>query len=132
MADAIRESGGGMTAFSLAVVVSGTEISARSWVEQVGTRLPELPMLAIAPTFLEPELQPYLRTGQLAALLATARDDAAFVKTVIAADPRVGPSGLESPPPAAALLVGMLLALAVLGVTLVRRAPEGGGAMVER
>jgi hypothetical protein len=132
MADAIREGGGGMTAFSLAVLVGGTEISARSWVEQVGTRVPELPMLAIAPTFLQPELQPYLRTGQLAALLATARDDAGFVEAVMAADPRVGPSPLESPPPAAALLVGMLLALAVLLVTLLRRTPDQGSPVVER
>jgi hypothetical protein len=132
MADAIRERGGGMTAFSLALVVGGTEIGARSWVEQVGSRVPELPVMAIAPTFLWPELQPYLRSGQLVGLLATARDDAAFVAAVIRADPRVGPSALEQPPAAAAMMLGMLLALTVLGVSLLRRPKDADLAVTER
>ena len=47
---------------------------------------PRLPMVAMAPTFAQPELAPYLRTGQLVALLATVRDDAAYVENVAALD----------------------------------------------
>jgi len=132
LSEAIRAGGGGMTAFSLGVVVGGTEMNARSWVEQVGTRVPELPLLAIGPTFLQPELQPYLRSGQLAGLLATARDDAGYVAAVVDADPRVGPSVLEQPPSAAALLIGMLLALVVILVSLLRRTPDSGVAATDR
>ena len=66
--EAIRERGGGIGAFDMVLIVSGSDISARSWVEQVGSRLPDLPLVSIAPTFLDPELEPYLRSGQLAAL----------------------------------------------------------------
>ena len=119
-AEAVRFAGGGIAAFSLAIVVSGSDMGARSWVEQVGSRLPELPSVAIAPTFAEPELQPHRRTGQLAGLLATARDDAAFAEAVTEADPRAGPSRLERPPAAAAMLLGMLVALGALVSTLLR------------
>lgn len=117
-AEAVRAGGGGMAAFSLVLVVSGSDLTARSWVEQVGSRLPELPLVAIAPTFAQPELEPYHRTGQLAGLLATVRDDAAFTSAVIEADPRVGPSRIEAAPSSAAMLLGMLVALGFLLVSL--------------
>jgi hypothetical protein len=114
--DAIRQRGGGIGAFDLVLIVSGSDISARSWVEQVGARLPHLPMVAIAPTFLDPELEPYLRSGQLTALLATLREGVAYAEAVTAgsvADP--GP--ITRPLP---MLVGMLVALAVLAESAVR------------
>ena len=114
MADAIRETGTGIAAFGLVLVVGGTELGPRTWVEQVGTRLPSLPIAAIVPTFAQPELAPYLRTGQLVALLATLRDGAAY-----AAD--VGGGGEGAPdrvPSALAMLVGLLVALGALGRTV--------------
>ena len=121
LADAVREAGGGMAAFNLAVVVGGGDLGPRTWVEQVGPRLPSLPIVAIAPTFAQPELAPYLRTGQLVALLATLRDGAAYVASV-------RPTGTANPdrvPSALAMLIGMIVALAVIGRSLA--AALGGG-----
>ena len=112
VADLIRSEGGGMAAFDLVVVVGGGDLGARSWVEQVGTRLPDLPMMAVAPTFAEPELQPYLRTGQLRAVLATVRDDAAYVAMSGSAFAGSLMAG-DAPPSGMAMLIGLLVALAV-------------------
>jgi hypothetical protein len=108
--DAVRGRGGGIGAFDLVLIISGSDISARSWVEQVGTRLPALPMVAIAPTFLDPELEPYLRSGQLTALLSTLRDGVAYAETVSAGSASA-PGPIVGPLP---MLVGLLAALAVL------------------
>jgi len=117
VADAIRERGGGIPAFDMVLIVSGSDLSARSWVEQVGARLPELTMVAIAPTFLEPELAPYLRSGQLAALLATLREGVTYAEAV-----PVEPGAPRGPtPPALPMLIGMLAALAVLADAAARR-----------
>lgn len=111
VADAIRQADAGMAAFGLVLVVGGTELGPRTWVEQVGTRLPSMPIAAIVPTFAQPELAPYLRTGQLVALLATLRDGAAF-----AADVSTGGDGApDRVPSALAMLLGMLVALGALG-----------------
>jgi len=111
LADAIREADAGMGAFDLALVVGGGELGPRTWVEQVGTRLPGLAIAAIVPTLAQPELAPYLRTGQLVALLATLRDSAAY-----AADVAEGATGApERVPSALAMLLGMLVALGALG-----------------
>lgn len=116
-ADAIRQRGGGIGAFDLVLIVSGSDLSARSWVEQVGARLPNLKMAAIAPTFLDPELEPYLDSGQLVALLATLREGVAFAEAV--AGPRDAASGaIPAPLP---MLVGMLVALAALAEAGLRR-----------
>jgi hypothetical protein len=115
VADALRAAGGGMSAFDLVVVVGGGDIGPRTWVEQVGTRLPDLPMVAVAPTFEEPELQPYLRTGQLRALLATVRDDAAYVALgALESTTASAVSSGDAPPSAVAMLIGLLIALVVL------------------
>jgi hypothetical protein len=119
-AEAVRGGGAGMSAFNLALVVSGSDLGARSWMEQVSTRLPELPIVAIAPTFAQPELQPYLRTGQLTGMLATVRDDAAYVDAV-AADLSGAAAGLlEASPAAGAVFIGMLVALGILTWVVVR------------
>jgi hypothetical protein len=125
-ADAVREAGGGLAAFDLAVVVGGIDLGPRSWVEQVGTRLPELPMVGVAPTAFQPELAPYLRTGQLTALLATLRDAAAYAARV-AADrpaPAAGETAPDRVPSSLAMLVGMGLALVALGRALLLGAPR--------
>lgn len=115
----VRALGGGIAAFDLAVVVGGIDFGARSWVEQVATRVPSLPIVAVAPTFAEPELAPYRRTGQIAALLATVRDDVAYADDVArrvagAAEPQaIGPN-------ASAMLIGMLVALAAAGWAVAR------------
>jgi hypothetical protein len=115
--DAIRQRGGGIGAFDMVLIVSGSDISARSWVEQVGTRLPELSMVAIAPTFLDPELEPYLRSGQLTALLATLREGVAYAEAVSTGS-AASPGPLVGPLP---MLVGMLAALAVMAEAAFRR-----------
>jgi hypothetical protein len=120
LAGEVRSRGGGIAAFDLAVVVGGIDFGPRSWVEQVGTRLPALPVVAVVPTVTQPELAPYLRTGQLAALLATVRDGAAYTELVASQQP---PAVSGAPPPepihsSLAMLIGMLLALAVIGRNL--------------
>jgi hypothetical protein len=117
LADAIRQRGGGIGAFDMVLVVSGSDMSARSWVEQVGTRLPQLPIVAIAPTFLDPELEPYLRSGQLTALLATLREGVAYAEA-ISAGSASGRGPVAGPLP---MLVGMLAALAVMAEAAFRR-----------
>jgi len=120
--DAIREGGGGIGAFDMVLIVSGSDISARSWVEQVGSRLPDLSMIAIAPTFLDPELEPYLRSGQLTALLSTLREGVAYVEAV-ASESTSSPGPTPGPLP---MLVGMLVALAVLAEGAFRRLVRRG------
>ncbi|HEX6655403.1 MAG TPA: hypothetical protein VF153_04240 [Candidatus Limnocylindria bacterium] len=120
VASLIAQGGGGLGAFDLILVVGGTDIGPRSWVEQVGTRLPSLPMVAIAPTFAYPELAPYVRTGQLDGLLATIRDDAGY-----AAGGRL-PLDSDPLPSSFALRVGMIVALAVLLRQLARVLPRLG------
>lgn len=115
--DEIRQRGGGLGAFDLVLVVSGIDISARSWVEQVGARLPALSLVTIAPTFLEPELAPYLQSGQLTAMLATLREGVAYGEAI------PSPVGADrgAPPGPLPMLIGMLAALAVLAEAAVRR-----------
>ena len=118
LADAIRQGGGGIGAFDAVLTISGGDLSARSWVEQVGSRLPEMPILAIAPTFLDPELEPYLRSGQLTGLVATMREGIAFAEAVGGGS--LAPRGaLPAPLP---MLIGMLAAVALLAEAGLRRA----------
>jgi hypothetical protein len=117
LVDAIRQQGGGIGAFDMVLIVSGSDMSARSWVEQVGTRLPELPMIAIAPTFLDPELEPYLRSGQLTALIATLREGVAYAQAVSVGSAS-GPGPVVGALP---MLIGMLAALAVMAEASFRR-----------
>ena len=121
LADALRARGGGLGAFNLALIVAGVDLGPRSWVEQVGTRVPGLPLAALTPTTLRPELEPYMASGQLAALLGTLRDNAAYASSVQA------PAG-DRPPSSLALLVGMLAAL----VVLLQAGSRGIGARVRR
>jgi len=116
LADAIRSRGGGIGAFDLVLIVSGGDLGARSWVEQVGSRLRSVPMVAVAPTFLEPELAPYLRSDQLKALLATLREGVAYAEEVpVSGAPR------DRAIPALPMLAGMLVALGWLAVAVMQR-----------
>jgi hypothetical protein len=115
--DTIRERGGGIGAFDMVLIVSGSDISARSWVEQVGSRLPDLSLVTIAPTFLDPELEPYLSSGQLTALLSTLREGVAFAEAVSA-----GSTADAGPIPGTLpMLLGMLAAVGVLVEAAFRR-----------
>jgi len=107
LADALRSRGGGLRAFDLALIVAGVDLGPRTWVEQVRPRVPELALVAVAPTSLRAELEPYLASGQLAALLGTLRDDAAYASSAPTA------AG-HRPPTPLAILLGMLAALAVM------------------
>jgi hypothetical protein len=129
LAEAVRAGGGGIGAFDMALLVGGTDVGPRTWIEQAGTRVPALPMVAIAPTFALPELSPYLRTGQLAGLLATVRDGAAYAETI-------GDEGLpplpdepqrDRVPSALAVLTGMIVALLVMARLLLGALPGLGG-----
>lgn len=101
----------------LAVVIGGIDIGPRSWVEQVSPRSDGMPIVAVAPTVLLPELEPYRASGQLAALIGTPRDGAAYREIAVLGrlermiDPSAGPSP-------AAILLGVLVAIAVLGQAL--------------
>ncbi len=124
LADGLRADGGGVAAFDMTLVVGGTEIGPRSWVEQVAPRVPQLRALAIVPTVLEPLAAPYARSGQLAALLATTRDAAAYVD-LVRGDPTVAgrPATTISdlPPAALPILLGMLLTLGALADAIAAR-----------
>jgi len=126
--DAVREGGGGIGAFDMVLIISGSDISARSWVEQVGTRLPALPMVAIAPTFLDPELEPYLRSGQLTALISTLREGVAYTETV-AAGSASAPGPIVGSLP---MLVGLLAALGVLAEAAFRQLGRRSRSTVRR
>jgi hypothetical protein len=98
----------------LAVVIGGIDLGPRSWVEQVQPRIDGMPIVVVAPTVLLPELEPYRASGQLAALIGTPRDGAAYrahaelgrLERMV--DPSAGPSP-------AAILLGLLVAIGVLG-----------------
>lgn len=123
----------GLAGLQALVVVAGNDLGPRAWVEQVLPRVPDLPLLAVAPTFLLPELRPYLDTGQVDALLGTPRDGAAFrasldlERLVRLTEPR-DPSQLG-------VLVGLLVAMGVLLDALLggraRREPDRSRASQE-
>ena len=103
----------GIEAFDAALVVGGNDFGPRSWVEQVAPRVDDLPILAIAPTSLLPELQPLAETGQISALIATPRDGAAYRELAELGDLD---RFRETPEPRPVVfLVGMLAAILVLG-----------------
>ena len=109
----------GIGAVDAALVVGGNDLGPRSWVEQVGPRVQGLPILAIAPTVLLPELQPFVASGQLAALLGTPRDGAAYrARTDLGASEPLRQGG---EPPVTAVMLGLLVAVAVVGQAWVGR-----------
>ena len=120
LARAVDGSGDGLVAglpdepFALGLVIGGNDIGPRSWVEQFEPRVVAVEIVAVAPTVLLPELTPYLESGQLRALLATPRDGAAYRESVAPT-----PLGDFDGPAPLAVLVGVLVAVAVLGFAVV-------------
>lgn len=109
----------GIAAVQAIVVVGGNDLGPRSWVEQVLPRLPDRPLVAVAPTVLLPELRPYLGTGQLDALLGTPRDGAAYRATL---DVERLDRFLEPREPSrTGLFAGLVVAMGVLIAALLRR-----------
>lgn len=105
---------------ALALVVGGNDLGPRAWVEQVRPRLDGLGIVAVAPTVLLPELQPYLLSGQLEGLLGTPRDGAAYRAAI---DPgRLSRVTEPIEPASTAILVGVLVAIGVIGHGLLTRA----------
>ncbi len=109
----------GITAFDAIVVVGGNDLGPRSWIEQVAPRIEPIPIAAITPSVLLPEVVPYLASGQLVALLGTPGDGAAYRATaeVGSLERLVEPGGPRPLP----ILIGLLLAVGVMGQALVAR-----------
>jgi hypothetical protein len=114
-----RLSEDGTDAVDAVLVVGGNDLGPRSWVEQVAPRVPGTPIVAIAPTVLLPELQPYLASGQLAALLGTPRDGATYRAAVDVGS--LGRLREQGEPPIAALMLGLFVAVVVVGQAWGRR-----------
>jgi hypothetical protein len=113
LADALRTNGVG--SFRLALVIGGADIGPRSWVEQVQPRVPDLPIAAITPSFLLPEVLPYRGSGQLTALVGTLPADLAYGKQVAVKGAAFGPGTFtDRSPNSGAIVFGMLVAIAVL------------------
>jgi len=109
----------GIGAADLIVVVGGNDLGPRTWVEQALPRIGQPPTVAVAPTILLPELVPYLESGQLDALIATPMEGASYRAAV---DPDGQGPGTDRPPDRLALLLGMLVAIGVVGQALGARA----------
>ena len=116
----------GFAGIDAVLVIGGNDLGPRAWVEQVLPRTDGLPILAVAPAVLLPELVPYLATGQLDALVGTPRDGAAYraAADVGTADRLVS----VEPPSTFALLIGLLIAVGVLAQGLAGglARPRGG------
>lgn len=117
---------GGFADIDAVLVVGGNDLGPRAWVEQVLPRIDGVPLLAVAPTILLPELMPYLATGQLDALVGTPRDGATYraAAELGTADRLVSPDA----PSTLAILVGLIVAVSVLGQGLIAGLlrPRGG------
>jgi hypothetical protein len=101
------------------VVVGGNDLGPRSWVEQVLPRADDIPLLAVTPAILLPEVRPFLASGQLDAALITPGDGVLYRAGLELAASAV----LEGREPSSlAILLGMLVAVAVLGQALGARA----------
>lgn len=124
LAEALRAAGGGIGAFDLVLVVGGSELGPRSWVEQVGTRLPDLPLTAIVPTILQPQTIPYRVSGQLDALVAGVREGAAYVASVrddATTAAREAERVTDLPPSSLPLLAAMLATILLLAEAVATR-----------
>lgn len=110
IARAVASRGSG--AFDAVLVVGGNDLGPRPWVEQYLPRVDPVPLLAITPTVLLPEVVPFVATGQVDALLGTPAGGAAYAASVeLGTLDRLADA--RTVPPLAAL-VGVVVALAVL------------------
>lgn len=106
----------GTAAVDALLVVGGNDLGPRSWVEQFTPRAGDLPVLTITPTVLLPELQPYLDSGQVDAALATPIDAAGY-RAAVDLGPLERLRDVDGPSPLS-ILVGLLVAIAVVGQAL--------------
>lgn len=108
----------GLEVADLIVVVGGNDVGPRTWVEQALPRVGSPPTIAVAPTTLLPELLPYVESGQLDALIGTPIDGAAY-----RAGSSPDPAGVadDRPVDRLALLVGVVIAIGVLGQAFAAR-----------
>jgi len=113
---------GGIGAFDAVLVIGGNDLGPRSWIEQVAPRIDDIPFLAVTPTVLLPEVQPYLAGGALTAVLATPRAGAAYRESLDLGNLARLADPIEPRP--LPLLIGMLVAVAVLGQALGARAVD--------
>ncbi len=120
----------GWDAVSALLVVGGNDIGPRSWIEQVAPRIEPLPIIGVTPTVLLPEVQPYLASGQLTALIGTPRDGAAYREAaeIGTLDRLVDPAVPRTVP----LIVGLLVAAAVMGQALIGTLLRAGRSLRER
>lgn len=103
-------------AFDAVIVVGGNDLGPRSWIEQVAPRIGDVPFLAVTPTILLPEVQPYLAGGQLAAVIGTPWDGATYRASLELGNLERFAEPTE--PRRLPLLIGMLIAIVVLGQAL--------------
>lgn len=103
----------GLAGANLLVVVGGNDIGPRPWVEQFLPRVADVPVIAVTPTLLLPEILPYLESGQLDAVLGTPGDAAAFAATAGDTDRPVSPL---------AVLVGLVAAAGAVAHGVLSRA----------
>ena len=106
----------GLGSFDAIATIGGIDLGPRSWVEQVAPRTGDLPMVAVVPTVLLPQVQPYVAGGKLAAVLGTPRDGAAYRESVELGN--LDRLGEPFEPRSLPVLVGVLIAIAVLGQAL--------------
>jgi len=123
--------GASLEATDLIIVVGGNDLGPRSWVEQVQPRIDAIPVIAVTPISLLPEVEPYRQSGQLAAVIATPRDGAAY-RLVADPGPFAALGDADGGPPALAIVVGLLAAIGWLGETVVRRIGPSLGPRPER
>jgi hypothetical protein len=116
VAEAIRARYG-LEAFSLALVVGGSDIGPRTWVEQVEPRVPPLPVAAITPSVLLPEVLPYRDSGQLVAVADTLSSGVAYGNEVAAGGTGGAAAFTERPLSGLALGLGMLAAVVFLALS---------------
>lgn len=102
----------GMAAVDGVAIIGGNDLGPRSWVEQVRPRVGDVAFVAVTPTILLPEVQPYVSGGQLAAVLATPRDGAAYRDGLDLG--RLGRLAEQREPSSVPVLLGLLVAIAVL------------------
>ncbi len=110
----------GIGTFDAVLVIGGNDLGPRSWIEQVAPRIREIPFVAVTPTVLLPEVQPYVGAGSLQAVLGTPRDGAAYRETLDLGNLERLTDPIEPRP--LPVLLGMLVAVAVLGQALGARA----------
>lgn len=115
-------SAGGIGAFDAVLVIGGNDLGPRSWIEQVAPRIGEIPFVAVTPTVLLPEVQPYLAGGALRAVLGTPRDGAAYRESLDLGN--LGRLTDPTEPRPLPLLFGMLVAIGALGQALGARAVD--------